>query len=63
MRRGKWMVALAALTLATCGCSQVHYTSPERYERGLVMCLSGAGGMMGEVDRIRDGLASGGVDY
>ena len=44
------------------GCGQVNYTSPERYERGLVVCLSGAGGMMGECDRIRDGLASGGVD-
>ena len=62
MRRFGWIAAVAGAIFA-CGCSQVHYTSPERYERGLVMCLSGAGGMMGEVDRIRDGLASGGVDY
>ena len=38
------------------------FTSPDRYDRGLVVCLSGAGGMMGECERIRDGLASGGVD-
>ena len=54
------MLVLVA-ALAT-GCSQVNYTSPERYDRGLVVCLSGAGGMVGECDRMRDGLASGGVD-
>jgi hypothetical protein len=56
---------LAAILLAgalAAGCNQMNYTSPERYDRGLVVCLSGAGGMMGECDRIRDGLASGGVD-
>jgi pimeloyl-ACP methyl ester carboxylesterase len=38
------------------------FTAPDRYDRGLVVCLSGAGGMMGECERIRDGLASGAVD-
>jgi len=61
MRRCGGLAILAGALLA-CGCGGVNYTSPERYEHGLVVCLSGAGGMMGEVDRIRDGLASGGVD-
>jgi pimeloyl-ACP methyl ester carboxylesterase len=32
------------------------------YDNGLIVCLSGAGGMMGESERLRDGLANGGVD-
>jgi len=59
-------VALAAVLLAVAqatGCGQANsYTSPQRYEQGLVVCLSGAGGMMGECERIREGLAAGGVD-
>jgi len=62
MRTSTGLALVAALAAAATGCSQVHYTSTERYDRGLVVCLSGAGGMMGECDRIRDGLASGGVD-
>ena len=61
MSRWGWVFALTALTMVSPGCGGTSYTSPERYERGLVVCLSGAGGMMGEVDRIRDGLSSGGV--
>jgi len=63
--RNSKSAVLAALVLAAAlaaGCGQVNYTSPERYDCGLVVCLSGAGGMMGECDRMRDGLASGGVD-
>lgn len=45
------------------GCSQVDYTTPQRYRKGLVICLSGAGGATGEVDRIRQGLDEGKVDY
>ncbi|MCX5675948.1 MAG: alpha/beta hydrolase [Planctomycetota bacterium] len=53
---------LLAVAQAT-GCGQANlYTSPQRYEQGLVICLSGAGGMMGECERIREGLAAGGVD-
>lgn len=59
-------VALAVVLLAVAqatGCGQANlYTSPQRYEQGLVICLSGAGGMMGECERIREGLAAGGVD-
>jgi len=62
MSRWGWVFALTALTMVAGGCGGGHYTSPERYDHGLVVCLSGAGGMMGEVNRIRDGLASGGVD-
>ncbi|MBE3099223.1 MAG: alpha/beta hydrolase [Planctomycetes bacterium] len=57
---------MAAVLLAAAwatGCGQANlYTSPQRYEQGLVICLSGAGGMMGECERIREGLAAGGVD-
>jgi pimeloyl-ACP methyl ester carboxylesterase len=53
--------ALAAAWAAGCGQAN-SYTSPQRYEQGLVVCLSGAGGMMGECERIREGLAAGGVD-
>jgi len=56
------LLAAAATIAGAVGCNQTHYTSADRYDRGLVLCLSGAGGMMGECDRIRDGLASGGVD-
>ena len=45
------------------GCSQVDYTSCERYEKGLVLCLSGAGGLEWDLHRIRSGLQAGGVDY
>ncbi len=62
MSRWGWLFALTALTMVAGGCGGATYTSPERYERGLVVCLSGAGGMMGEVNRIRNGLSSGGVD-
>lgn len=53
---------LAAVAAAATGCTSVNYTTPERYDRGLVVCLSGAGGFAGECDRIRDGLNGGGVD-
>jgi hypothetical protein len=49
-------------TLAAAGCNGAKYTTPARYERGLVICLSGAGGITGECGRIRDGLNAGGVD-
>jgi pimeloyl-ACP methyl ester carboxylesterase len=55
------LIAGGALAV-TAGCNQVNYTSPERYERGLVVCLSGAGDMMGETERVRAGLAAGGVN-
>jgi hypothetical protein len=58
----------AALVLATLlagllgtGCSRANFTTPERYDRGLVVCLSGAGSMTGECQRIRQGLDAGGV--
>jgi len=57
------MAAAATLAaLAAAGCSGARYTTPERYERGLVICLSGAGGITGECGRIRDGLNAGKVD-
>jgi len=62
MRSIAGLLFMAATAAATVGCGQANYTAPDRYERGLVVCLSGAGGMTGECDRIRDGLIAGGVD-
>lgn len=62
MRNIAGLLLMTAVAAGATGCTQVNYTSPDRYERGLVVCLSGAGGMMGECDRLRDGLAAGGVD-
>ena len=59
-RRGGIVVALAALA-ATAGC--VNYTAPERYERGLVVVLGGAGNVTMSPDSIRWGLHEGGVDH
>jgi len=56
------LVALAACTAMAAGCTHINYTDGDRYDRGLVICLSGAGGMMGETERIREGLVGGGVD-
>lgn len=50
------------LTAVSCGCQQVDYTTPQRYDRGLVICLGGIGGITGEENRIRKGLNDGGVD-
>ena len=55
------LVLVLASALAS-GCESANFTAPDRYDRGLIVCLSGAGGMMGECERIREGLASGGVD-
>ncbi len=62
-RAGALAGALAAALAATvaAGCAQTNYTNSDRYEQGLVVCLSGAGGMMGETERLREGLAAGHV--
>ena len=46
-----------------CGCQNADYTAANRYDRGLVLCLGGVGGVTGEVDRIRKGLDKGAVDW
>jgi pimeloyl-ACP methyl ester carboxylesterase len=57
------IVALALAGLAGSGCAKAStFTTVERYDRGLVVCLSGAGGMTGECSRLRQGLDSGGVN-
>jgi hypothetical protein len=57
------LVTLAALAAAGAGCAHTNYTSPARYEQGLVVVLGGAGGgMMGEDKRVQGALASAGVN-
>ena len=58
--------ALALMLLAAAlaaGCGQRNYTAQARYEKGLVIVLSGAGDMMGEVTSIQNGLNAGRVDW
>jgi len=56
------VLGLAAAAVGS-GCAPANFTAPERYERGLVVVMSGAGDMMGEVNSIRDGLDAGGVKH
>ncbi|MBE3068907.1 MAG: hypothetical protein IMZ66_01585 [Planctomycetes bacterium] len=61
MRTVGGLLAVALAAAAVSGCGQSAYTRSDRYEEGLVVCLSGAGGMMGETDRLREGLNAGRV--
>lgn len=56
-------VMLAAAVLAAGGCNEPQRADrdTDAYEDGRVYLLSGAGGMMGECDRLRDGLKQAGV--
>jgi pimeloyl-ACP methyl ester carboxylesterase len=57
------LLALAALAVAAAGCGHTNYTTPARYEQGLVVVLGGAGGgMMGEDKRVQSNLASAGIN-
>ncbi|MBL7141303.1 MAG: hypothetical protein ISS74_10390 [Planctomycetes bacterium] len=61
--RAACLLAVAgAVAIAGCNGRATYNNGTDRYDRGLVVCLSGAGGMMGETDRIRDGLQQAGVD-
>lgn len=71
MRTARWLLVVMVGVAAASGCGRVYESDADRfvsltagngYDRGLVVCLSGAGGAMGEVDRIRQGLADGGVE-
>jgi pimeloyl-ACP methyl ester carboxylesterase len=60
----RYALALVLLTAAwAAGCGQRNYTAQARYEKGLVIVLSGAGDMMGEVTSIQSGLNAGHVDW
>lgn len=70
MRTAGWILVVVACAIAAGGCGREYRTEADRfvnlsagtgYDRGLVICLSGAGGVMGEVGRIRQGLVDGGV--
>jgi len=71
MRSSAWMLVAAAWVATAAGCGQVYRAEADRftnlsggagYDRGLVIALSGVGGVLGEVERIRQGLAQGGVE-
>ena len=66
----RWIPILVVCAAAAGGCGHAVQTNVEHfvnltdgagYDRGLVVCLSGAGGMTGEVDRVRQGLVDGGM--
>jgi len=66
----RWIPILVVCAAAAGGCGHavqtnvdhfVNLTDGAGYDRGLVVCLSGAGGMTGEVDRVRQGLVDGGL--
>ena len=70
MRTAGWALVVVACAVAAGGCGREYRTEADRfvnlsggtgYDRGLVVCLSGAGGVAGEVGRICQGLADGGV--
>lgn len=61
MKKLPVVILAATLMAGAAGCTHVNYTRMSRYEEGLVVCLSGAGGMMGETERLREGLNAGGV--
>jgi hypothetical protein len=66
----RWVLVFVACAAAGSGCGGLYTSDADRfvnltdgqgYDRGLVICLSGAGGITGEVGRIRQGLIEGGV--
>jgi len=66
----RWIPILMVCAAAAGGCGHAVQTNVEHfanltdgggYDRGLVICLSGAGGLTGEVDRFRQGLLDGGI--
>ena len=70
MRTAGWAALLLVCAVGAGGCGREYRTEADRfanltdwkgYDGGLVVCVSGAGGMMGEVGRIRQGLVEGGV--
>lgn len=56
-----WLIPLFAATSALLGCSGPKYTTLERYDKGLVLCLGGAGGNQWQANRIRQGLGESGI--
>ena len=57
------MLLLVGTCLATTGCEELSYGSPERMARGLVIILPGIEGESMANHEIRRGLARGGIDY
>ena len=58
-----WLSSLLVCLTVMGGCRPIDFTTPQRYNQGLVLCLGGAGGFTGEVGRIRRGLHEAGVQY
>ena len=57
------LILLLITTAALPGCSSQKYATLERYDKGLVLCLGGAGGNQWQADRIRRGLGEAGITY
>ena len=58
----KYAIGLLLAALAAAGCTEnTRNSSVDSQSRGRVYLLSGAGGMMGECERVRDGLKQAGV--
>jgi len=66
VRLSLWVMLLVTCAAVTAGCGGagttrfVNLSAGDGYDRGLIVCLSGAGGIAGEVDRLRQGLADAG---
>ncbi len=54
---------MLATGLAPAGCAPADYTAAERYDRGLVVVLDGAGGITRSPDDIKRGLYEAGVTH
>ena len=70
MQTRKTLFLILACTALAAGCGSAYKTEADRfvclsegkgYDQGLVLCLGGAGGFMGEVGRISRGLREGGL--
>jgi len=71
MRPVRAIILACAALAAAGGCGRTYRSDADRflcrtpgagYDRGLVVCLSGAGGFMGEAARLHRGLVAGGAD-
>jgi len=63
VRYRSWLVPVLMAAVAVGGCSAADYTTPERYQQGLVVILGGAGCITSAPRQICQGLDQGGVGH